>query len=170
MAQDVPCLPSPAVALYLLGLSEACLKSTCPHSACGQILRRSTVADLAQCLARHLENHKPCTRGCDTCNTCSVSKTSTSRCNMCRSALSARSVRDSTSGLCFRCVLDGHNLLLRSLRSCYQQELIGEKLQFAIRIRKPSQRERRTPPAERMPIATRSRVHNMDDTPLSKLI
>ena len=105
MAQDVPCLPSPAVALYLLGLSEACLKSTCPHPACGQILRRSTVADLARCLARHLENHKPCARSCDTCNTCPVVKTTTARCNMCRSALSARSARDSTSGLCFRCVL-----------------------------------------------------------------
>lgn len=160
MAQELQCLPSPVIAVYLLGLNQSCMKSTCPHAACGLLLRRSTTPGLAECLTQHLEDHKPCPIACTTCAAPPKTKVAHARCRMCHTAISARSSRESTPGICFRCVPPSASPLTLIQFSCSQQELISEKLKLTIRIRKPSSHHaKRTPPSERLHVATRSSAH-----------
>lgn len=142
MSLELPPIPSPAIAIYLIGLNatpQVSSRSVCPHLACHKKLLEPNAKILARTLAAHLEHHSPCPRDCPACATAKVPPKQIVRCKTCRVKLSIRSAADSTCGLCYRY----HRRLLQSLQllilfhSCAQHEALHNKLKLAIRIRKP---------------------------------
>jgi hypothetical protein len=158
---EISCLPSPAIAVYLLALHTDYKKARCPHRSCVESFSKRSTAALALDLAAHLENHDLCHADCAVCEREAEKPRvrTVLRCHDCGAAVSKRASDrsiNSTAEICFRCARDSCGAMHSHLGSCIQQQMYSDKLQLTLRDR--SKERKRCPPEPGLEAPRRTRV------------